>query len=66
MGSLDIKYEHYLPVVMAAVIVWLLGVWNPKFVKEDRPRKDGSPSPTKLALFALIIGCIFVWFYNIK
>lgn len=65
MGSPDIKYEHYLPVVLAAVVVWLLGVWNPKFIREDKAKRvEGSPSPMWLSLFALVVGCIVVWFYN--
>lgn len=63
-------YEHYLPVVMGALTVFLLGMWNPKFIRESadeqakRVKEGGAPSSFWLAVFALIVGMMAVWFYN--
>ena len=64
-----IHYEHYLPVVLAALTVILLGCWNPKFMREDQAERAkhallGGPSYKWLAFFALVVGMLAVWCYN--
>lgn len=69
--SSNIHYEHYLPVVLAALTVLLLGCWNPKGLQEKdkdliakQAAEGGTPSYKWLALFALIVGMLAVWCYN--
>lgn len=63
--SSEINYEHYLPVILSALTVVLLGCWNPKSLraKPDEVSK-GVPSYKWLALFALLVGMLTVWCYN--
>jgi hypothetical protein len=64
----EIKYEHYLPVVLAALTVLLLGCWNPKFIRETKEEEakhaGANPSYKWLSLFALLVGMLAVWCYN--
>lgn len=64
----DMKLEHYLPVVLAALTVLLLGCWNPKALQESKEEQarhaSGAPSYKWLALFALLVGMLAVWCYN--
>lgn len=68
MSGLEIKHEHYLPVVLAALTVLLLGCWNPKFLRETKEEQakhaNGAPSYKWLALFALLAGILAVYCYN--
>lgn len=68
----NIQYEHYLPVVLAALTVLILGMWNPKSLqaKSDESvryaNQGGAPSYKWLALLALLVGMICVYSYNVK
>jgi hypothetical protein len=63
--SNEIKPEHYLPVILAALTIVLIGVWNPKCfrAKPDDVAK-GVPSYKWLALLSLLVGVLTVWCYN--
>jgi len=59
------QYEHYLPVVLAALTVLILGCWNPKGLQaQNNGKASGYPSYLWLSLFALIVGMMTVWGYN--
>jgi hypothetical protein len=62
------KHEHYLPVVLAALTVLILGCWNPKSLQaqESKGKPSGYPSYMWLSLFALLVGVLAVWMYNEK
>lgn len=62
-----VKYEHYLPVVLMALTILILGCSNPKaFQARDRSSKQpsGHPSYVWLAGLGLLVGALAVWFYN--
>lgn len=61
-------YEHYLPVVLAALTVLILGCWNPKAlqVRDSQGNPTGSPSYLWLALFALLVGALTVFLIRNK
>lgn len=55
---------HYVGVVVTALVVLLLGCWNPKLLqqkKDDKP--TGCPSYLWISLIALLVGlltCLFM------
>lgn len=52
-------YDHYLPVVVAALVVLILGCWNPKVLQAQRGGvPSGHPSYMMLSLFALLAGLL--------
>ena len=59
-------HEHYLPVVVAALTVLLLGAWNPpmlqKMDKSGHP--TGHPSYLWMSLLALLFGGVAVAVFN--
>jgi len=56
-------YEYYLPIVVAALTVLLLGWWNPRALqtKNHAGKPSGYPSYLWLSLSVLIIGVLGVW-----
>ena len=60
------QYEHYLPIVLAALTVLVLGCWNPRAlqVRDQQGKALGHPSYLWLSLFALLVGLLSVWTYN--
>lgn len=52
-------YDHYLPVVVAALTVLILGCWNPRALQTmQNGQPTGNPSYMWLALFALLAGLL--------
>jgi hypothetical protein len=50
-------YDHYLPIVIAALVILLLGCWNPKALQmKQNGRPTGCPNSMWLALAALLSG----------
>jgi hypothetical protein len=50
-------YDHYLPIVLAALSILIVGCWNPKplqAVQNGQP--SGHPSYMWLSLIALLVG----------
>lgn len=62
------EYEHYLPVVLAALTVLILGCWNPQALQaqNSQGKPSGYPSYLWLSLFAFLVGILAVWLYNQK
>ena len=61
------NYEHYLPVVLAALTVLVLGCWNPVMLQSKvGGSASGHPSYMWLALISLLVGVVAVWMYNNK
>ena len=60
------QYEHYLPVVLSALTVLILGCWNPKSlqIRDAKGAPSGYPSYLWLSLVAFIVGLLAVWLYN--
>jgi len=57
-------YRRYLPVVIAALTVLILGFWNPKAL-QAKNHGGRRPSYLWLSLAALIAGIIVVWFIKV-
>jgi hypothetical protein len=52
-------YDQYLPVLIAALTVLILGCWNPKVLQVHRDGvAQGHPSYMMLSLFALLAGLL--------
>ena len=52
-------YDHYLPVVIAALTVLILGCWNPRALQQvQNGQPNGCPNYMWLALFALLAGLL--------
>ena len=62
------KTEHYLPVVLSALAVLILGCWNPDALQsqDSQGKASGYPNYLWLALFAFLVGVLAVWAYNQK
>lgn len=60
------SHEHYLPVILAAFTVLILGCANYRaFQSRDANKKPtGHPSSVWLASLALLVGLVTVWLYN--
>jgi len=60
------SHEHYLPVILAAFTVLILGCANFKaFQSKNADKKpSGHPSSVWLASLALLVGLLTVWVYN--
>lgn len=57
--------EHYLPIIVAALVVLILGCWNPRPIQQYRKgTPTGCPSYIWLALFALLFGSLTVLIIN--
>ncbi len=57
------KYDVYIPVIVTALVVLILGAWNPSGLQMQRGGKpSGYPSYLWLALIALVVGIATVWF----
>lgn len=57
------QYELYLPAVLAALTILLLGCWNPKALQAKKGGvATGCPSYMWLALISLLVGllCTFM------
>ena len=62
-----IKPEDYLPVVVTALTVLVLGCWNPKALQAKQGgRPTGQPSYLWLALLAFVVGVLCVLIYKSK
>lgn len=58
-------HEHYLPVVVAALTVLLLGAWNPPMLQHlDHGKPTGHPSYLWLSVLALLFGGVAVAVFN--
>ena len=57
------RYEHYIPVVLAALAVLILGCWNPRALqtRNHAGQPSGYPSYLWLSLCALLVGVLAVW-----
>jgi H+/Cl- antiporter ClcA len=52
-------YDHYLPIVVAALTVLVLGCWNPRALQTTQNgQPTGCPNYLWLALFALLAGLL--------
>lgn len=52
-------YDHYLPVVLAALTVLILGCWNPRQLQSHQNGvPSGHPSYVWLAVISLIVGLV--------
>ena len=62
------QHEHYLPIVLAALAVLIVGCWNPIGLRAKDPSGTVSQQPSYmwLALFAFIVGALTVWGYQQK
>jgi len=60
------KYEHYLPVVLVALTVLILGCLNPKGLqtRNSSGQPSGCPSYMWLSLFGQLVGMLTVYFYR--
>lgn len=60
------KVEHYLPVVLTALTVLILGCANfkPFQTKDENKKSSGQPSYLWLSVLSLLVGLLSVWFYN--
>lgn len=60
-----ISQDHYLPVVVAALVVLILGCWNPRGLQVYKKGvSTGCVSYIWLALFALLGGAVTVLILN--
>jgi hypothetical protein len=60
-------HEHYLPVVLSALTVLLLGCINfPGLQAKADGKKTGQPNYLWLALISFLVGALAVWFFNRK
>ena len=62
------QYEHYLPIVLAALTVLILGCWNPQGLqaKNANGSASGYPNYLWLALLALLVGALSVFLIRNK
>lgn len=62
------RHEHFLPVVIAALTVLVIGCWNPPPLqsKDSKGNPSGHPSYLWMSVFALIFGSIAVGVFNSK
>jgi len=61
-NSMSTKFDIYIPVILTALVVLVLGAWNPSAIQVKRGGKpSGYPSYLWLALIGLAIGLIAMW-----
>lgn len=61
------KYDEYLPVIITALVVLVLGCWNPKLLQSQHGGKpSGYPSYMWLSLIALAIGLLTVFLLSTR
>jgi len=60
------QYDRYLPVILTALTVLVLGCWNlPALqVMNSQGKPNGCPSYLWLSLIAVLVGLLTVWFYQ--
>ncbi|HMP31579.1 MAG TPA: hypothetical protein PKD85_18395 [Saprospiraceae bacterium] len=52
-------YDHYLPILISALTVLIIGCWNPEALQSRKNgMPSGHPSYMMLALFALLAGLL--------
>ena len=52
-------YDQYLPVVISALTVLILGCWNPRALQQvQNGEPNGCPNYMWLALFSLLAGLL--------
>lgn len=68
-----VNYEHYAPVIVMALVIVFLGLWNPrcfqqtdKQVAELAKTGDKPASSLWIALLSLVAGALTVYSYNMK
>jgi hypothetical protein len=50
-------YDHYLPLILSALSILILGCWNPKPLQAvHHGQPSGHPSYMWLALISLLVG----------
>lgn len=59
-------HEHYLPILLAAFTVLILGCANFRAFQSRTAdgKPSGYPSSAWLASLALLVGLLSVWLYN--
>lgn len=52
-------YDHYLPIILAALAILIVGCWNPRGLQSVHAgQPSGHPSYLWLSLISLIVGLV--------
>lgn len=59
--------EHYLPIIFVALVVLVLGAWNPTALqaKTSAGKPSGYPDYKWLAALSALGGLLTVWAYRV-